>query len=121
VGVGCFRASFVIRDEEDSLLTVSIQKREKLAHIWSRYVNRVIPRSRDTMLMLKETDEPYNNKKSVYGRFIRICQKHKLARGLNYCRRLCKETEGLVALFVPIRMDGAKSEFSWGSVRRDEK
>jgi hypothetical protein len=71
--------------------------------------------------MLKETDEPYNNKKSVYGRFIRICQKHKLARGLNYCRRLCKETEGLVALFVPIRMDGAKSEFSWGSVRRDEK
>jgi hypothetical protein len=24
VGVGCFRASFVIRDEDDSLLTVSI-------------------------------------------------------------------------------------------------
>jgi hypothetical protein len=38
--------------------------------------------------MLKETDEPCNNRKSVYGRLIRICQKHKLARGLNYCRRL---------------------------------
>ncbi|KAJ3653460.1 hypothetical protein Zmor_012710 [Zophobas morio] len=63
------------------------------------------------MLIVKETDEACNNKKSFYGRFVRSRQKHELARGLNYCGRVyIRKPETCCSVCLYVRIWGHCSE-----------